>query len=197
MQVVLATWNAHKVHEIREILADAPFEIVCLADLDPIPEAPETGDTFSENALQKAHFVAHRTGGVVVADDSGLVVDALGGAPGVHSKRFTPEATSVSNNAHLLDRMHGKSQRTARFRCVVAVVHGSEERIAEGSCEGTILTAPVGEDGFGYDPLFAPEGWAGRSMAQATAGEKNAISHRGRAFRQLPRLLRELGLLPD
>ena len=197
MQVVLATWNTHKVREIREILAGAPFRIICLADLEPMPEAPETGDTFSENALQKAHFVAARTGGVVVADDSGLEVDALGGAPGVHSKRFTPEATSVTNNAHLLDRMRDKTERTARFRCAIAVVHGSEARTADGACEGTILTAPRGEGGFGYDPLFSPEGWAGRSMAEATAEEKNAISHRGRAFRQLPRLLQELGLLGD
>ncbi len=197
MHVVLATWNMHKVHEIREILTDASFDIVCLADLEPIPESPETGDTFAENALQKAHFVAARTGGVVVADDSGLEVDALDGAPGVHSKRFTPEATSTANNAHLLACMRGKTRRTARFRCVVAVVHGMDARTADGACEGTILTTPQGDGGFGYDPLFSPKGWAGRSMAEATADEKNAISHRGKAFRQLPRLLRELGLLHD
>ncbi|HCH62731.1 MAG TPA: non-canonical purine NTP pyrophosphatase, RdgB/HAM1 family [Deltaproteobacteria bacterium] len=195
MQVVLATWNAHKVREIREILADAPFTVVCLADLPPIPESPETGHTFAENALQKARFVAERIDGVVVADDSGLEVDALGGAPGVHSKRFTPEATHAANNHHLLERMDGKSERTARFRCCIAVVFGAEARTAQGSCEGTILTAPRGEGGFGYDPLFAPIELGGRSMAEASAAEKNAISHRGRAFRALPRLLSELGLL--
>jgi XTP/dITP diphosphohydrolase len=195
MQVVLATWNAHKVAEVREILADAPFDVVCLADLPPIPESPETGDTFEENALQKAHFVAARTTGVIVADDSGLEVDALNGAPGVHSKRFTPEATAEANNLHLLDRMRGVDERSARFRCVIAVVHGSEARTAAGSCEGTIAEAPSGDGGFGYDPLFLPTGWGRRSLAEASPAEKNAISHRGRAFRQLPRLLQELGLL--
>lgn len=195
MQVILATWNAHKVDEIREILADAPFTVVCLADLPPIPEAPETGDTFADNALQKARFVAERTEGVVVADDSGLEVDALGGAPGVHSKRFTPEATHESNNKHLLERLQGVTDRSARFRCCIAVVHGTAFRTAHGACEGTILEAPRGDGGFGYDPLFAPAELPGRSMAEASAAEKNAISHRGRAFQQLPGLLAELGLL--
>lgn len=195
MQVILATWNAHKVDEIREILADAPFTVVCLADLPPIPESPETGDTFADNALQKARFVAERTDGVVVADDSGLEVDALGGAPGVHSKRFTPEATHESNNKHLLERLQGVSERSARFRCCIAVVHGAAFRTAHGTCEGTILEAPRGDGGFGYDPLFAPAELPGRSMAEASAAEKNAISHRGRAFQQLPGLLAELGLL--
>ena len=195
MNVVLATWNAHKVEEVREILAGAPFHVVCLADLPPIPEAPETGDTFVENALQKAHFVAARTSGIIVADDSGLEVDALGGAPGVHSKRFTPEATHAANNAKLLQVMDGATDRTARFRCVVAVVHGAEARTIEGACEGSILTAPRGDGGFGYDPLFAPADWNGRSMAELTTREKNAISHRGRAFRQLPDLLADLGLM--
>jgi len=199
MKVVLATWNAHKVEEVRAILAaaEAPFEVVCLADVDAIPESPEDGDTFAANALQKAHFVADRLGGIVVADDSGLEVDALGGAPGVHSKRFTPEATAEANNAHLLARLAGVQTRTARFKCALAVVYGDQTGVVEGACEGRIHTAIRGEGGFGYDPLFVPEGWGDRSLAEASADEKNAISHRGKAFRQLPRLLAQLGLLSD
>ena len=197
MKVVLATWNTHKVDEVRAIMAaaGAPFEVVCLADVAAIPESPEDGDTFVANALQKARFVAERLGGIVVADDSGLEVDALGGAPGVHSKRFTPQATAAANNAHLIARLDGVTDRTARFRCVVAVVHADQFATAEGACEGHIRTAPKGDGGFGYDPLFIPAGWGDRTLAEAAPEEKNAISHRGHAFRQLPRLLRTLGLL--
>jgi len=197
MKVVLATWNTHKVDEVRAIMAaaGAPFEVVCLADVAAIPESPEDGDTFVANALQKARFVAERLGGIVVADDSGLEVDALGGAPGVHSKRFTPQATAAANNAHLIARLDGVTDRTARFRCVVAVVHADQFATADGACEGHIRTAPKGDGGFGYDPLFIPAGWGDRTLAEAAPEEKNAISHRGHAFRQLPRLLRTLGLL--
>jgi len=197
MKVVLATWNTHKVDEVRAIMAaaGAPFEVVCLADVAAIPESPEDGDTFVANALQKARFVAERLGGIVVADDSGLEVDALGGAPGVHSKRFTPQATAAANNAHLIARLDGVTDRTARFRCVVAVVHADQFATAEGACEGHIRAAPKGDGGFGYDPLFIPAGWGDRTLAEAAPEEKNAISHRGHAFRQLPRLLRTLGLL--
>ena len=197
MRVLLATWNAHKVDEVRAILADAgaPVDLVCLADVADVPESPEDGSTFVDNALQKAHFVAAHLGGVVVADDSGLEVDALGGAPGVHSKRFTPEATADANNAHLLERLGDTSDRRARFRCVIAVVHGEQTATADGTCEGHIARAPRGSGGFGYDPLFVPAGWGDRTLAQASAAEKNAISHRGQAFRQLPALLASLGLL--
>jgi len=199
MQVVLATWNSHKVEEVQAILADAgaSFPVRCLADVAAIPEAPEDHDTFVENALQKARFVAERIDAVVVADDSGLEVDALDGAPGVHSKRFTPEATASANNARLLDRLQDVEERTARFRCVVAVVHGNRHAVAEGSCEGRIALQPAGAGGFGYDPLFIPAGWGERTLAEASPDEKNAISHRGHAFRQLPGLLRSLGLLPS
>ena len=199
MQVVLATWNAHKVEEVTQILkhAGAGVEVVGLEAFGGLPEAPETGDTFTENALQKAHFVFERVGGpdrIVVADDSGLVVDALDGAPGVHSKRFTPQATAESNNRRLMAELAEEDQRTARFVCVMAVVSAHGEQVAEGRCEGHIARSPQGDGGFGYDPLFAPEGWNGRTLAQATAAEKNAISHRGRAFRQLPDVLAALGL---
>ena len=199
MQVVLATWNRHKVEEVTTILHDAgaDVDVVGLDAFGDIPEAPETGDTFAANALQKAHFVFERVGGsgrVVVADDSGLVVDALGGAPGVHSKRFTPEATADSNNRRLLHDLQGAANRAARFVCVMAVVSERGEETAEGRCEGSIGTDARGDGGFGYDPLFSPRGWHGRSLAEASAQEKNAISHRGRAFRQLPAVLAALGL---
>lgn len=188
MQLIFATHNTHKTDEVRAILEGTGITVRTLADLGFELDPPETGDTFEANALQKAHFVREHTGGWVVADDSGLEVDALDGAPGVHSKRFSPEATGPANNALLLDRLGTTDLRSARFRCVIAVVGPSVERTADGSCEGTITHALQGEDGFGYDPLFLPKGQT-RTLAQLSMHEKNAISHRGRAFRKLPGLL--------
>jgi XTP/dITP diphosphohydrolase len=188
VRVVIATHNAHKVHEICEILGDA-FEVVTLADIGFSEDPPETGATFVDNALQKARFVQARIGGVVAADDSGLEVDALGGAPGVHSKRFTPEATAEANNRRLLEVLGDRADRRARFRCVVAVVGPAGEAWADGACEGAIATEPRGAGGFGYDPLFLPEETPGRAMAELSSDEKNAISHRGRAFRSLALLV--------
>ncbi len=192
-ELVFATHNAHKVEEVRHILAGTGIEVRSLADLGFEDDPPETGDTFEANALQKARFVLERTGLPCVADDSGLEVDALGGAPGVYSKRYTPEATADSNNARLLQELAGRRQRSARFRCVIAVVGPVGELTGSGACEGHILEAPRGDGGFGYDPVFAPDEAPGRSMAQLSPAEKNAISHRGRAFRQLPDLLKRLG----
>lgn len=190
--LVFATHNAHKVGEVRRILEGTGIEVKSLADLGFEEDPPETGDTFEANALQKARFVAARTGTPCIADDSGLEVDALGGAPGVHSKRYTPEANAASNNAKLLRELDGRTDRVARFRCVLALVDGDRHATASGACEGTILLAETGEGGFGYDPVFAPEEAPGRSMAQLSPDEKNAISHRGRAFRQLPQLLAQV-----
>lgn len=194
MRLLLATHNAHKVEEIRAILADAGdamagVEVVGLDAYPDIPEAPEDHDTFVDNALQKARFVFERSGVACVADDSGLEVDALGGAPGVRSKRFTPEATATSNNARLLRDLDGQEDRRARFRCVLALVTPGGEWTAAGACEGQIGTAVRGDGGFGYDPLFLPDGQGGRAMAELSAADKNVISHRGRAFAQLPALL--------
>lgn len=191
-QLVVATNNAHKLEEIRAILADAGLvgvEVLGLDHWPELPEPPEDQDTFEGNALQKARFVFERLGLPAVADDSGIEVDALGGAPGVHSKRFTPEATATSNNQRLLDELSGRSDRGARFRCALALVTAQGEQTASGSCEGTIGTGLRGLAGFGYDPLFMPVDHPGRSMAELSAGEKNAISHRGRAFRHLPAML--------
>ena len=191
-QLVLASNNAHKVEEVGAILAPLGIVVRPLKDFPEIPEPPETGDTFEANALQKARFVYARTGLPTVADDSGLAVDALGGAPGVHSKRFSPEARADTNNALLLQKLAGVEGRRGRFVCALALVTEAGEAVVRGEVEGDIGHELTGEGGFGYDPLFWPLEAPGRSMAQLSADEKNAISHRGRAFRQLPALLEKL-----
>lgn len=190
MNLVFATHNAHKLEEVRALFEDQDVHLQPLSEFPDLPEPPETGDTFVANALQKARFIHSRLGVPVVADDSGLVVDALGGAPGVHSKRFSPEATAEGNNRLLLARMTGVQERRARFVCVVALVADGVEETVEGRCEGRIAHALQGTGGFGYDPLFLPDALPGRAMAQATLAEKNAISHRGLAFAHLPALVR-------
>ncbi len=190
MRILIATRNDHKLHEIRAILADSGMEISDLRSVEGAPEElPETGSTFVDNAIEKARFIYELTGQVAVADDSGIEVDALGGAPGVFSKRFSPEGTDQANNAFLLQKLAGVSDRRARYRSVIAVVGPKGEFVAEGRCEGSIVEGPRGHGGFGYDPYFVPEEFPDRTMAELTLDEKNAISHRGRAFRQLPSLL--------
>lgn len=192
MQLVFATRNPHKLVEVRALFADSDLEIIGLEQTDYPGDPPETGTTFVHNALQKARAVRDHTGLACVADDSGLEVDALGGAPGVFSKRFSDAATAEANNALLLERLAGVTDRTARFRCVLALVTPTEERTAEGSCPGRIGHEHRGTGGFGYDPLFLPDEAPGRSMAELSMDEKNAISHRGRAFRHLPELVAAL-----
>ena len=195
MDLLIATHNAHKLAELQAMLVDAPFTLRTLASWPEVPEAPETGSTFADNALQKARFVHAATGLPTLADDSGLEVDALGGAPGVHSKRFSPEATDAANNALLQRKLDGVTHRTARFRCVLALVTSTWEGTVDGTCEGRIALAPRGGFGFGYDPLFLPDALDGRTMAEARPEEKNAISHRGRALAHLPDLLRRAGFV--
>ncbi len=197
LRLVLATRNAHKLEEVRRILAGQPVELLALERFPQLGELEETGDTFEENALQKARQVARATGLPVVADDSGLEVDALGGLPGVHSRRFTAEATDAANNAELLRRLAAvpDEARTARFVCALALVHGDREAVVRATVEGRIGHAPRGRGGFGYDPLFLPDEAPGRSMAELSPAEKNAISHRGRAFRRLPELVARVGLV--
>lgn len=200
MKLLIATANAHKLIEIRQMLAAAGHVAVEVLGLDAfpeLPEIPEDEDTFEGNALAKARFAAARTGLLTLADDSGLEVDALGGAPGVRSKRFSPEATAASNNRLLLTRLDGATDRRARFVCALAAVHGGAEAVLRGTCEGAILTAPRGDGGFGYDPLFAPDATPGRAMAELSAAEKNAISHRGNALAQLDGLLAQVGAALD
>jgi len=195
MKLVVATGNRHKREEIYAILAAQGLRGVEVLGLDrwpELPEPPEEAGTFTGNALDKARFVFAHTGLPTVADDSGLEVDALGGAPGVHSKRFSPDATAEANNALLLSRLAGEQRREARFRCVLALVSAAGERTVAVACEGRIATSPRGVGGFGYDPLFLPDEAPGRTMAELSSAEKNTISHRGRAFRHLPALLQEL-----
>lgn len=191
---MFATRNDHKLREVRALLAAGEVDLD-LVDLDRAGvagEPPETGDTFVANALEKARWVHQRTGALVLADDSGLEVDALGGAPGVFSKRFSPEATAAANNALLLARLAGAVDRGGRFRCVLALVGEGGEATVDGRCEGWIAAAPRGTDGFGYDPLFVPRAHPDRTLAELSLEEKNRVSHRGIAFRRLPGLLRAL-----
>ena len=196
MRLLLASTNAHKRTEVAAILAGGPVVLLDLADFPDVPEPPEDGDTFEANALQKARFVFAATGLPTLADDSGLAVDALHGAPGVRSKRFTPAATADANNAHLLALLGDRPDRSARFVCALALVCAAGEATLRGTCEGAIATAPRGAQGFGYDPLFLPAATPGRAMAELSMAEKNAISHRGAALAQLPALLRAAGLGP-
>lgn len=185
-KIVIATQNQGKVKEIAAAFADLPIEVVSLEKWNGLPAAVEDGATFTENALIKARHYATWTKMACLADDSGLEVDALGGAPGVYSARFAGEqATDEDNNLKLLGAMDGvvKLRRTARFRCVIAYVDpDGVELLADGVSEGEILTEPAGNGGFGYDPLFfLPK--LGKSMAELTLNEKNSISHRGKALK--------------
>jgi len=186
--IVLATRNKGKIAELSSLLTGFGLEVRGLSDFPEIEDIEETGETFAENALIKAKAVSETLGLVAVADDSGLEVDALGGAPGVHSARYSGEgATDAKNNARLLEEMRGvpEKERTARFRCVmVAFAPGGESIMAQGAWEGRIALEPVGEEGFGYDPLFFDQD-LGMTAAQMTREMKNARSHRGKALRDL------------
>lgn len=189
-RVVVATANAGKLAEIRASLAHPGWEFVTAADLGAeAPEVEETGVSFTENAYLKASAYHALFGLPALADDSGLVVDALGGRPGVRSARFAGErASDEDNNRKLLEELDGfgPEMRAARFQCVMAFVDDAGEvTTACGTCEGQIGFAPKGRGGFGYDPLFLPVETPGRTMAELELAEKNAISHRGKALRAL------------
>jgi XTP/dITP diphosphohydrolase len=190
MQVVLATANPDKAREIAAILAPAGIEL--LPRPDDVAEVDETGDTLVENAELKAVAIATATGLAAVADDTGLFVDALDGAPGVFSARYAGEhATYADNVAKLLDALSTTSgPRSARFE-TAAVLVGPQDQlvVALGAMHGVIATSPRGTNGFGYDPVFVPDDADGRTLAELSDDEKHAISHRGRAFRELAELL--------
>jgi XTP/dITP diphosphohydrolase len=187
--MVLATRNDHKVREFAGLLDG----IAVRALPDDVELPPETGDTFAANALLKARAAAAATGGPAFADDSGVEAVALGGAPGVRSARFAGEhATDAENLARL--RREAPPGSALRYVCVIAYVDGQEERLFEGTCSGTLAPEPRGSGGFGYDPVFLPDDAAdGRTMAELSADEKDAISHRGRAARALRAWLQERG----
>ncbi len=186
--ILVATSNNHKLGEYATLLNLPELQLVSLKDLGIAADAPEDGDTFTANALQKAHYYAKKSGMPTLADDSGIVVDALGGAPGVYSARYGTLGLDDSGRRRLLltnVNALGEVDRTARFVCVIAVVTpAGRELLSEGVCEGQIATAEAGEGGFGYDPIF----WLPAhhcTIAQLSADQKNRLSHRGKAVRDI------------
>ncbi|WP_367870319.1 RdgB/HAM1 family non-canonical purine NTP pyrophosphatase [Luteolibacter sp. Populi] len=191
--LIVATRNAHKTQEIREIIGDR-YKVLDVNDFPNLPTVDETGTTFLENATLKAVAISREVTGLVLSDDSGLEVDALGGAPGVWSSSYGgEEGNHPKNNARLMAVMAGKTNRSARFRCTMVLAEGGEV-LADfsGSVEGKILEEPFGAGGFGYDPLFAPEGQE-RSFAELGSEAKNALSHRGRALAKVAAWLESRG----
>ena len=189
-KLIFATNNAHKLGEVQALLGDA-FTLVTLRECGITEDIPETADTLEGNALQKARYVYEKTGLDCFADDTGLEVDALGGAPGVHSARYATDGHDfAANNRLLLKNLEGITDRTARFRTVIALILDGVEYTFEGRVEGTIATAESGSEGFGYAPLFVPSGEI-ITFAQMSAEAKNAISHRGRAVAKLVNFLKD------
>ena len=192
MKVVFATNNAHKLGEVRQVVGDK-FEIVSLRECGIVEDISENEPTLEGNALAKARYIYERTGLDCFADDTGLEVDALGGEPGVRSARYATDGhDDEANKRLLLERLQGVENRAAQFRTAVALILGGKEYLFEGIVRGAISHEQHGEGGFGYDPLFFPEG-GDRTFAQMSGEEKNAISHRGRAVRKLAEFLKEYG----
>ncbi len=184
MRYVLCTGNPGKAAELRALLP-AHIELITLAETGLPLDLPETGDTLEANALQKARFAFERTGLPCIADDTGLEVPSLGNAPGVYSARYAGETKDpAANMAKLLRELEGEADRSARFRTVIALVDRDGEHTFEGEVSGRIAEALCGTGGFGYDPVFVPENES-RTFAELSAAEKNRISHRGRAVREL------------
>lgn len=187
-KLVFATNNQHKLEEARAITA-GKFELLSLADIDCHDDIPETAPTLEGNALIKARWIFDRYGFDCFADDTGLMVDALGGEPGVLSARYAgPGHDSEANMRKLLANMEGKADRKAHFSTAVALILDGKEYLFEGRVDGTIASEPGGENGFGYDPIFVADE-TGRRFAEMTSEEKNSISHRGRAMRKLAEFL--------
>lgn len=183
-KIVFATNNEHKLREIRAILRDE-IEVFSLADIDCHADIAETADTLEGNALIKARFVYDNYGMNCFADDTGLEVDALNGAPGVHTARYAGENHDTEANMRkLLHEMNGKDNHKARFRTAIALILGGEEHLFSGEVQGEISTEPRGEQGFGYDPVFIPDGTA-KTFAELGEEAKNRISHRARAVKKL------------
>lgn len=183
-ELVIATNNQHKVEEIRRALGNK-IKLISLKDLGCKEEIPEDGTTLKENAYQKAKYVWDKYKKNCFADDTGLMVEALDGAPGVYSARYAGEHCSFDDNIDLLlENMEGKTNRNAYFATVICLIQDGEPVYFEGKCEGCILTERYGRGGFGYDPLFMPKGY-GESFAEISMEEKNKISHRGKATEKL------------
>lgn len=192
-KIVFASNNSHKLEELRRILG-TDFEVMSLADIGCHDDIPETAATLAGNAEIKARWVKEKYGYDCFADDTGLMVDALGGEPGVHSARYAADAGNASshdasaNTRLLLRKLEGVADRSAHFSTVIALIEGNELHLFEGRVDGVITTQPCGEGGFGYDPVFRPEG-SELTFAQMSADAKNAVSHRGRAVALLAKWL--------
>ena len=191
MKIVFATNNAHKLGEVSQVVGDK-FELVTLRECGITEDIPENEPTLEGNALAKARYVYSRTGLNCFADDTGLEVDALGGEPGVRSARYATDGhDDEANKRLLLERMQGVESRAAQFRTAVALILDGKEYLFEGIVRGEIATEEHGEGGFGYDPLFFPEG-GDKTFAEMSAEAKNDISHRGRAVRKLAEFLQKM-----
>lgn len=189
MKLIFATNNAHKLAEVQAVLGEG-YELVTPRQMGITEEIPETASTLEGNARQKARYLYERTGLDCFADDTGLEVDALDGAPGVHSARYATDGHDFEANTRLLLRnMEGKEDRRARFRTAIILIEGGEEHLFEGRVEGEITYEPAGCGGFGYDPVFRPEGYE-QTFAEMSADEKNSISHRARAVAKLVEYLK-------
>ena len=187
-ELVIATHNKHKLDEIQKLLGDR-IKLISLRDLGCNEDIPETGTTLKENAYQKAKYVWEKYKKNCFADDTGLMVEALDGAPGVYSARYAGEHCSFDDNIDLLlENMEGKTNRNASFETVVCLIQDGKEQYFEGRCDGCILTERYGKGGFGYDPIFMPNGY-GESFAELSMEEKNKISHRGKATAKLIKYL--------
>lgn len=191
MKILFATNNAHKLAEVQAVLGPA-FTLLTPRDGGVTEEIPEEQPTLEGNASQKAHYLLRRTGLDCFADDTGLEVEALGGAPGVHSARYATDGHDFDANKRLLlENLAGQNNRRARFRTVVSLLLDGKELQFEGIVEGRILEEERGQEGFGYDPLFVPDG-CDKTFAEMSADEKNAVSHRGRAIRKLAAYLHSI-----
>jgi len=194
-KLLIATRNHKKSKELQEILAGSGIQVLTLDDIAGMPEIVEDGQSFEENATKKAAVIAKLSGYTTLADDSGLEVDALNGAPGIYSARFAGEnATDEENNQKLLKLLEDVAEpdRRARFVCVIAICQpDGTVRTVRGTCEGKIIFEPGGQGGFGYDPLFVPEGYS-KTFAELSAEEKHRISHRGKALHAARPLLEEM-----
>ena len=192
MKLVFATNNKHKLDEVRKITSHHPVEIVSLAEINCFDDIPETADILEGNALQKAHYIQEKFGLNCFADDTGLEVEALNNAPGVYSARYAgPGHDSEANMKKLLHEMEGIENRKARFRTVIALVWNGKTYTFDGIVNGTITTTKRGENGFGYDPIFIPEGYE-QTFAELGNDIKNQISHRAKAVEKLDEFLTQL-----
>ena len=196
MQIIIATNNQGKKKEFHQLLIDSNVSISSLDEYPQIPDPPETKETFDGNALEKAEFVFTHLNAqpniIVIADDSGLCVEALSGGPGVRSKRYSKEQTAASNNKKLLSALKTAENRLAYFHCSIAIVCDQGTHVVQGRCHGTIAKSLSGAGGFGYDPLFIPNAFSGQTMAALSAEQKNTISHRARALEKALPIIQRL-----